>query len=105
MASSGSGTTPSSGGYIVRRRRVRKDKSSRIGWLLLGVCILGGLAVPLTRGLLPKYKPPTASVTLPPEVKPVLSLSAANFEGQGASRIISGDVRNLSSSRVTNVIV
>jgi hypothetical protein len=76
-----------------------------MGWVLLGICVVGGLAVPLTREMLPRYKPTTETLPLKPETTVALSLAEAEFQGEGAQRIIVGVVRNDSPARRTGVVV
>ena len=105
MSSPGTNVPTPSGEQPIPHRRKRRRKKSRIGWVLLGVCVLGGLAVPLLREAVPKYKPGASTLQLAPRQTSRLSLGEARFQGEGPQRFIEGTVKNTSPQRVKNVVV
>ncbi|HZT33156.1 MAG TPA: FxLYD domain-containing protein [Bryobacteraceae bacterium] len=97
---------PSAGAEEPSHHRKRRKKTSSWGALaLIVVCIVGGLAVPLVRTVMPRYKLRGSALPLSPEEKADLTLSEAAFQGEGAQRAIAGTVRNSSTHRYTNVVV
>jgi hypothetical protein len=76
-----------------------------LGWLLLGLCVLGATVMPVLRGVLPKHKSRAAALPLQRSPGVALTLSEAAFLGAGPERRIVGAVKNDSSDRATGVVV